>query len=46
MVKVLVLLKRCEGQRPVDLVEGAEERPHKLHPADLAKQVGNPLIGR
>lgn len=44
MVKVLVLGKRLQGEIPVNLVQGAEQGSHKLHPADLSEQIGRRLV--
>lgn len=44
MVKVLVLGKRLQGEVPVNLVQGAEQGSHKLHPADLSEQIGRRLV--
>ncbi len=45
MVEVAVLLKGLQSQVAIDLVEGSEESPDKLHAADFAQKLGNTGIG-
>ena len=45
MVEVAVFLKGLESQVTIDLVQGSEESPDKLHAANLAKKLSNTGIG-
>ena len=38
MIKLLVPLKRLHGEGPRDFVQGAEQRPHELHPPHGAQK--------
>src|ERR1700722_539054 len=43
MVKVLVLLKRLLGERPINFDQSSVQRPHELHPSHASKQLGDGL---
>lgn len=43
MVKVLILLKRLQSNRAVDLLQVTEQRSHKLHATNPAQQLGSRL---
>lgn len=39
MVEIFVLFKSLQGKFPIHLVQAPEQRPHKLHAANMAEQL-------
>lgn len=46
VIELPVLLESLHRQLPIHLVQPPEQRPHELHPADVAQQLGDALVAR